>query len=106
MAKYLFQGNYVGDGIKGLLKKGGSDRVAAVKEALASIGGNLECFYFAFGEYDYFIIADLPDQVTAAAVSLAVSASGLLKPRTVVLITPEQMDEAANKSYAFRPPGQ
>ena len=106
MAKYLFQGNYVGDGIKGLVKEGGSNRVTAVKEALESLGGKLECFYYAFGEYDYFIIADLPDNVTAATVSLKVSASGLLKPRTVVLITPQEMDEAANKSYAFRPPGQ
>jgi uncharacterized protein with GYD domain len=106
MAKYLNYGNFVGDGIKGLLKDGGSSRVAAVKKLFESMGGTLECYYYAFGEYDYFVIADLPDKVSAAAALLAVNASGRVKNNAVVLITPEEMDEVAKKSPTYRAPGQ
>ena len=106
MAKYLYYGNFVGDGLKGLLKDGGSGRVAAVKKLCESVGGKLECYYFAFGDYDYFIIVDGPDNVSAAAASLAVSASGLVKNNTLVLMTPEEMDQAVKKSPTYRGPGQ
>jgi uncharacterized protein with GYD domain len=106
MAKYLYYGNLVGDGLKGLLKEGGSGRVAAVKKLFESVGGTMECYYYAFGEYDYFIIADVPDNVSAASVALTVSASGLVRNNTIVLITPEEMDEVAKKSPTYRGPGQ
>jgi len=106
MARYLYYGNYIGDGVKGLVKDGGSGRVAAVKKGLESVGGKLESCYFAFGEYDYFIIADLPDNVSAASVSLTVNASGLIRANTVVLMTPEELDQAVKKSFPYRGPGQ
>ncbi|HYA40373.1 MAG TPA: GYD domain-containing protein [Syntrophobacteraceae bacterium] len=106
MAKYLYYGNFVGDGLKGLVKEGGSGRVAAVKKLFESVGGKLECYYYAFGEYDYFIIADVPDNVSAASVSLTVSASGLVRNNTIPLMTPEEMDETAKKFPTYRGPGQ
>lgn len=106
MARYLFYGNFVGDGVKGLVKDGGSGRVAAVKKLLESVGGTLECYYYAFGQYDYFIIADVPDNVSAASVSLTVSASGLIRNNTIALMTPEEMDQVVKKSPAYRGPGQ
>ncbi|MFZ0929208.1 MAG: GYD domain-containing protein [Syntrophobacteraceae bacterium] len=106
MAKYLYYGNFVGDGIKGLLKDGGSGRVAAVKKAFESLGGTVECYYFAFGEYDFFIIVDAPDNVSAASASLTANASGLVTVKTTVLMTPEEMDEVAKKSPTYRGPGQ
>ncbi len=106
MAKYLAYGNFVGEGLKGLLKEGGSGRVAAVKKLFESVGGKLECYYWAFGEYDYFIIADFPDNVTAASVSLTVNASGFHRVNIAVLMTAEEMDQVAKKSPTYRGPGQ
>ncbi len=106
MAKYLCYGNFVGEGLKGLLKDGGSGRVAAVKKLIESVGGKMECYYYAFGQYDYFIIGDLPDNVSMAAASLAVNATGLVKNNTVVLMTPKEMDEVIKKSPAYRAPGK
>ncbi len=106
MPRYLLQANYVGDGIKGLLKEGGSSRRAAVDKLLKSVGGTLEAFYYAFGETDAYVIVDVPDNVTAAAVALTVNASGAAAVRTTVLMTPEEVDTATKKSPSYRPPGQ
>lgn len=76
MPKYLFQGSYTAEGMKGLLKDGGSKRRAAVEQMLKGLGGRLEAFYFAFGETDAFVIAEVPDNVSAVSVSLAIGASG------------------------------
>lgn len=106
MPKYLFQANYVGEGVKGLLKEGGSSRRAAVEKAVKSMGGKLETFYFAFGEVDAYVIVDLPDNAAAAALALTVSASGAAVAKTTVLMTPEELDIAVKKTPSYRPPGQ
>jgi uncharacterized protein with GYD domain len=106
MPKYLVQANSTGEGMKGLLKEGGTHRRAAVEKLIKSLGGTLEVFYYAFGETDEFIIADLPDNVTMAAISLTVSASGAAVLKTTVLVTPEEIDEAVKKTPSYRPPGQ
>ena len=105
MSKYLVQANYVGEGLKGLLKEGGSSRRTAVETLFESVGGKVEAFYYAFGDADLFIIADLPDNVTAAALSLIVNAAGTAEARVTVLLTPEEIDAAAKKSASYRPPG-
>lgn len=105
MAKYLFHGSYTSEGLKGLMKEGGSKRVEAAQQALGSVGGTLEAFYFAFGEDDFYIIVDLPDNVSTTAVSFVGNMSGTFRIRTVVLLTPEEVDEAVAKSVDFRPPG-
>jgi uncharacterized protein with GYD domain len=105
MAKYLFQVSYTSEGLKGLLKEGGSSRVAAIRKLTEGRGGKIEAFYFAFGKNDAYVIADLPDATDVAAASLGVSSSGAVSIRTVVLLTPEQIDEAAKKVIDYRPPG-
>jgi uncharacterized protein with GYD domain len=106
MPKYLLQANYVGEGVKGLLKEGGTSRRAAAAEAVQSVGGTLEAFYFAFGATDAYAIVDVPDNVSMAALALAISASGAVKVATTVLLTPEELDQASQKMPAYRPPGQ
>ena len=105
MAKYLFMARYVGKGIDGLRKEGGSARRAAAAEVLSSVGGKLESFYFAFGEDDVVGIADLPDSASATAFSLTINASGVVNLRLKPLITPEEVDAAAKKKVTYRPPG-
>ncbi len=106
MPKYLFQGSYSMDGLKGLLKDGGSKRRAAAQQVAQSVGGKLDAFYFAFGGDDVVGILDLPDNVNAAAVSLVVNAAGAFKFKTTVLLTPEEMDQATKKTVMYTPPGR
>ena len=88
------------------MAEGGSSRVDAAKEALASVGGELEAFYFAFGDSDFYIIVNLPDNVSSTAISWAGNVSGTFSIKTVVLLTPEEIDAAAEKSVTFRAPGK
>jgi uncharacterized protein with GYD domain len=106
MAKYLITASYTTEGAKGLLKDGGSKRRAAADSAIKSAGGKLEGFYFAFGDRDAFVIMDAPDHASAAAASLAINASGAVHTQTIVLLTPEEIDQAAKKSVQYTPPGR
>jgi uncharacterized protein with GYD domain len=105
MAKYLLKASYTTDGVKGVLKDGGSGRRAAVEQTARGLGGSLESFYFAFGDTDAYVVVDLPDNATATAISLVVNAAGGAQVTTVPLITPEEADEATKKSVEYRPPG-
>jgi uncharacterized protein with GYD domain len=106
MAKFLFEARYTAEGAKGITRDGGSGRRAAVAKMAEGLGGKLEAFYFAFGEVDAYVIVDVPDSMTAAAIALAVNQSGGASVKTVVLITPEEMDKAGKKAVDYRPPGR
>jgi uncharacterized protein with GYD domain len=105
MPKYLFDVSYTAEGAKGVLANGGSARKAAVEAAAASLGGRLESLYFAFGSTDVYAVLDAPDNESAAAMALAVASSGAGSVRTVVLLTPEQVDAVAQKKVTYTPPG-
>jgi len=105
MAKYLITASYSAEGMKGVISKGGSARRDAVAKAVADVGGQVESFHFAFGDDDAFVIVDLPDNVSAAAIGMAVGASGAATTKTVVLLTPEEIDRAAQTQVAYRAPG-
>jgi uncharacterized protein with GYD domain len=106
MPKYLILASYTAEGTKGLLAEGGSKRRDAAAKAIKAAGGKVEAFYFAFGKYDACVIVDLPDNVSAAAASLAINASGVVSTSTTVLLTPDELDSAAKKSVPYRAPGQ
>ncbi len=106
MAKYMVQASYVGEGLKGLLKEGGSKRRDTVAQVIEAMGGKLESFYYAFGDYDVVGLADMPDNVSAVAFSMMVNASGMINAKTTVLLAPEDIDQATSKVVEYRPPGQ
>jgi len=106
MSKYLCEVNYLGEGMKGLAKEGGTIRRAVVEKLIKSLGGTMEAFYYAFGERDLYVIAELPDNVSMAAIALTVSTIGGVATKTIVLLTPEEVDEAVKKTPLYRPPGQ
>ncbi len=106
MPKFLIQASYTAEGAKGVIAEGGSGRRDAVAKVAEGLGGKVESFYFAFGDDDVFTILDFPDNVSAAAVSMTVGASGLVSTKTIVLLSPEEVDEAARKSVSYRGPGQ
>jgi uncharacterized protein with GYD domain len=105
MPKYLIQSIYTHEGVEGIRSKGGVARRDAITDMARSLGGELEAYYFSFGEYDVLAILDLPDDEAAAAVALAVDAAGGATARTTVLLTPEQIDQASKRSAEYRPPG-
>jgi uncharacterized protein with GYD domain len=105
MPKYLIQASYTLDGVKGIQSAGGSARRDAVASLAESVGGSLESFYFAFGDADVYTVVDLPDNEAATAVALTVNAAGGATVKTVVLVAPEEVDSAAQRSADYRPPG-
>ena len=105
MPKYLTRASLTAEGVKGTLKEGGTARRAAIERLAGSVGTRLEAFYYAFGEGDVYAIIDAPDNVTAASSSMAVNAAGTSHVKTVVLITPEEMDEVSKRRSEYRPPG-
>ena len=106
MPKYLIRGSYTEDGLKGVLKDGGSKRVEAVKQLIEGLGGKLEAFYFAFGDDDFFVIADGVDNAGILAGTLSANAAGGAKVTTTVLLTPDEVDKATQMTAQYRPPGQ
>jgi uncharacterized protein with GYD domain len=105
MPKYLVQASYLSEGMKGLLKEGGTRRRLAVDELFASLGGTVEAFYYTFGDEDVFIIGELPDNASAAALVFKVNAAGVTRVKTTVLLTALEIDEAVKKTSVYRPPG-
>lgn len=106
MPKYLVEASYTAEGLKNLQKDRAEGRSAAIKAAMQSAGGKLDAVYWCLGEYDAVVIADLPDLASAAAVGIAVSASGMVRTRTTPLLTAQEVDTALAKGVKYRAPGQ
>jgi uncharacterized protein with GYD domain len=106
MPKYLLHVTYTADGVKGLIKDGGTKRAAAARSLVESLGGKLESVYFAFGDTDVIAIADLPDNAAAASASLTISGSGAVHSKVTALLTAEEIDKAVKKSGTYTPPGR
>lgn len=104
--KFLWKCNYTASGMKGVLQEGGNARRSAAEKLVKSAGGTLETFYFAFGDADLYAIADFPDAAACASAAMQVSAAGGVTVATTVLITPDEVDQAAQMdSVDYRPPG-
>ncbi len=106
MAKYLVCGNYIGEGVQGLISEGGSSRRKVIEKLTSSLGGSVESVYYAFGKYDIYCLIDMPDRASMAAFSLKASSSGLVRVKCVALMSVAEMDEAVKKTSEYRPPGQ
>jgi uncharacterized protein with GYD domain len=105
MPKYLLKVSYTSQGAKGVLKEGGTSRRGVVEKLTQNMGGTLEGFYFALGEDDVYVIADFPSNSDVAAVSMTVAAAGAANVTTVALLSPEEIDQAAQKTVEYSPPG-
>lgn len=106
MPKFLIEATYTAEGLKGLLKDKASGRFAALTQAVQSLGGGVDAMHFALGQDDVVAILDLPDITAAAGLGAAISSSGLVRSRTMALLTVEEMDQALAKRPAYRAPGQ
>ena len=106
MSKYLIKASYSPEGLKGVMAKGGSARVEAIEKMVSAVGGSVEAMYFAFGSDDIVLIVEAPNNAAVAAVAGAVGSTGAVsKYETVVLLAPDELDDAANMSVDYTPPG-
>lgn len=105
MPRYLIEASYNAEGMQGVIAKGGTARREVIEKTLTDVGGTLESFDFAFGETDAYVIVDVPDAVTAAGIAMQVSASGAARCKTTPLISPEEIDRAAQIKVTYRKPG-
>jgi uncharacterized protein with GYD domain len=105
VGKFLWHGTYTERGTQALVEEGGTKRRAAVEQAVAAMGGTLETMYWAFGDEDYYAIVDLPDNVSSVAVSLAAATAGSVRIKTIVLLTAEELDQAATRAHEYTGPG-
>ena len=105
MPKYMIQASYTTEGIRGILKEGGSSRATTIEKMINGLGGRMESFYFAFGSDDVYVTADLPDNTTAASIGLTVTASGAVRTKTVVLLASDEIDRATQQTINYRAPG-
>jgi uncharacterized protein with GYD domain len=106
MPFYLIQASYGSQATAAMIKNP-QDRAAAVRPMIERMGGKLHGLWLAFGEYDVVAIAEAPDNVSAAALSMAIGASGALSAyRTTPLITVAEATEAMKKagSAGYQPP--
>jgi uncharacterized protein with GYD domain len=106
MPKYLLKASYTAEGVRGVMKEGGSKREAAARTLVESLGGKVEAFYFTHGDADAIVICEFPDSSSALAGVMAVNASGLVTASTTPLITATEIDQAASKTGKYRGPGQ
>ncbi|HUP03294.1 MAG TPA: GYD domain-containing protein [Bryobacteraceae bacterium] len=106
MPKFLVQAKYTSQGIQGLVNDSATGRRADVQSAVKAAGGQVEAFYYAFGEDDVISIVDLPDQITAAAFSLTISGTGAVNVKTTPLLTVEDVDKALDLQMKYRAPGE
>jgi uncharacterized protein with GYD domain len=110
MAKYAIFFTYSSDTWARMISSPG-DRAAAVRQLADSVGGSIESIYWMFGAHDGIVIADAPDSVSAAALSVAVGSTGALKHlETHELFTQDQLGQmllkAKDAARVYQRPGQ
>ena len=100
MSYYLIQASYTAPAVAAMVKNP-QDRAAAVKPMIERAGGKLHGLWFAFGEFDIVAIAEMPDNMSSAAIALAIAASGTMSAyRTTPLMTSAEGLEAMKKAAA------
>ena len=107
MAKYLFQVTYTSEAWAAQVQNP-QNRIEVVRPAIEHLGGRIECAYYAFGDYDVVGIAEMPNNVSMAAIAIALAAGGAAKAiKTTPLMTIEEGIEAMRKASGtgYRPPG-
>jgi uncharacterized protein with GYD domain len=106
MAHYMFRGSYTQSGIQGVMEAGAASRTEAVRQLFEGLGGSLTSLLWTFGEKDFVVMGELPDNAAAAAAAMSVAAGGGSSIETTVLLTEAEVDEARGRTVKFRAPGR
>jgi uncharacterized protein with GYD domain len=102
MSKFVLRATYLHEGVKGLLRDGGTDRHSTIEALVQDVGGTVEAFYYALGADEVYAIADFPDHASALVVSATVNASEAVSVSAVPVLTPEEVEEAKEKAGGSR----
>lgn len=105
MPKFLWQVTYTSEGARGVLGEGGTARRDAIVSMVESVGGSVESVHFALGGHDLYVIGEVPDDIAAATLELRTIGSGAARSKPILLLTPEQIDEAVHRDTSYRAPG-
>ncbi|SCL59696.1 GYD domain-containing protein [Micromonospora chersina] len=105
MPAFLLRSIYTVDGISGLTRDGGSKRAEVVRKMVEEAGGRMLSMHFAFADDDTYVLCDLPDHRTAAALAMRIGAAGGLRSRVTPLLTPAEVDEATRTPTDYSAPG-
>jgi uncharacterized protein with GYD domain len=106
MGYYLLQVGYTAEGTANLVKNP-QNRIDAIRPAVEKLGGKIEGAWLAFGEYDIVVVVQMPDNVSAIAFSMALTAGGAVRAcKTTPLLTVEEGVQAMRKAggTGYRPP--
>jgi uncharacterized protein with GYD domain len=106
VGKYLLRVNYTAAGLRGLTQEGAANRARYISEFAKNVGGTVESFHFALGDYDAYVVMDAADDTVITAASLAVGSSGVASINTVKLLTPDEVDAAIGVMGSYRAPGE
>jgi len=103
--KFFIVASYSTEGAKGVLKTGsGTDRKQMTETMISEMGGKMEAYYY-ISNCDAYVICELPDSASAAAIALAIKASGMGSISTTVLLESEEVDKASKLAVKYRHPG-
>ncbi len=110
MAYYLARAKVSQTAMDALVKRP-EDRFVTMTRLLKGAGGRLHYYFFSFGAFDIVLLFELPDNVTAAAVSMVLSSSGSVTDiETTPLLTMEEaiesMRKAGDATGVYAPPGR
>ena len=103
MPRFLVIARYEPLGARAVMAAGGSARRSVFTHAVLDLEGQVESFDFALGADDVYAIVELPDAAAAAALSLTITGGGIATVRTVALLTPEEVDRAAELHPSYSP---
>ncbi len=107
MATYLFRFSYTPESWAALIEHP-EDRREMLSTRVFAFGGQLQGFWYSLGEHDGYAVVELPDNVSAAAVLAAISATGSLRHlEAIVLVSAEDMLDALRRAgeFGYREPG-
>jgi len=98
MPTYMIQGSYGMEGLSAIVKEP-QNRMQAIKPAIENLGGKLINAYFSFGDYDFVLIVEMPDNLSAVGISMAFGAGGAVKSiKTTPLLSATETMEAMKKA--------
>ncbi|MGK5443255.1 GYD domain-containing protein [Micromonospora sp. URMC 105] len=105
MPRFLLKSTYTVEGLEGLVNDGGTKRAEAVRSTIEASGGRMESMHFSFDDDDTYVLCELPDHKTAAALAIAIRAAGGLHVRVTPVLTAAEVDEATRVKADYQPPG-
>jgi len=102
MPTYMVQGNYTSESWAGQVKNP-VDRIEIARKAIESFGGKLVIDYYSFGDYDFILIMEMPNDETAAGFVIAIASTGMSKNfKTTHLMTGEEGVRALKKAGTLK----